>query len=122
MAGERKKRDFIRFIQDIAVNQKLAVEFLSLNEAAELIDFFKEHKYDVPDKDCEDILFTRIRMEGLNIPKNTELGLVKIGPIGEMYPIVREIGPMPGGPPVGPPGEPMPSPKWPWPCGPKKAY
>jgi hypothetical protein len=118
MPGERQKRDFIRFIQDIAINQKLAVEFLSLNDADELGDFFERHNYDVPENDCEDILFTRKRMEGLNIPKNTKLGLAKIGPIGEMYPIEREIGPMPGGVPGGP----LPGNKWPWPCGPKKAY
>ncbi len=114
MDGERKVNDFIKFIQDIAINQDLAVEFLSLNNAAELRDFFKKHKYDVPEKDCEDILFTRKRMEGLTIPKNTELGLVKIGPVGEMYPIERERGPIPG--------EPMPDNLWPWPCGPKRAY
>jgi len=114
MDGERKVRDFIRFIQDAAINQDLAVEFLSINDVTELIDFFKNHKYDVKEEDCEDILFTRKRMEGLTIPKNTEQGLVKIGFSGEMYPMERERGPLGG--------EYTPGEKWPWPCGPKKSY
>ena len=114
MDGEREVRDFIRFIQDAAINENLAVEFLSINKVDELIDFFKKHEYDVEEPDCKDILFARKRMEGLTIPVNTGRGLVKIGFSGEMFPMRGEKGPFgkefpPGG-------------RWPWPCKPDQAY
>jgi len=109
------KRDFIKFIQDIAINEELAVEFLGINNAHKLADFFSDKGYSINPLDCEEIIEARIRMEGLTIPKNIGDNLVKIGPSGEMYPMERDMNPLGGDLPKG-------HKRWPWPCGPKKAY
>ena len=65
---ERKRNDFINFIQDVAVKPKLAKDFLLIKSQKALYTFFQEKGYkDIPYNDCGEILKLRQRVEEVRI-------------------------------------------------------
>ena len=77
----RCRLDFVTFIIDATNDHGLATNFLQLNSAKDIYDFFQQKGYkDIPLNDCKDILDASKKMHDRGVDNNGLPVLVSGGP------------------------------------------